>query len=175
MNISLRFHIDPTFLTSSFSINSAKWRIIKSIKQNDLVFLTERKVKNLNNDILKSRRNKIIAAVCSVTVLAGGSARIYAYSSSSKAEPTEEVKEEEASAEKDDGIISAGGTVASSQLSDESGLKNTSVKLTVEEVLAESGDSVTAGTQIYKLTDDSVEKAKKTPSPSKRQRQRPTR
>lgn len=118
----------------------------------------------MKNDILKKRRTKIIAAVCAMTVLAGGTARIYAFSSSDpdKSEQTEEAGEQETSSDKDSGIISAGGTVTSSQLSDELGLKNTSVKLTVEEVLAESGDSVSEGTQIYKLTDDSVEKAKKT-------------
>ena len=118
---------------------------------------------NLKQNSLKTRRIKIIAAVCAVTVLAGSTAGIYAFSSNSKpgTEEAEEVKKE-TSSEKDSGIISGGGTVTSSQLSDQLGLKNTSARLTVEEVLAESGNSVTAGTELYKLTDDSLEKAKKT-------------
>ncbi|MBR6044484.1 MAG: HlyD family efflux transporter periplasmic adaptor subunit [Ruminococcus sp.] len=118
---------------------------------------------NLKQNSLKTRRIKIIAAVCAVTVLAGSTAGIYAFSSNSKpgTEEAEEVKKE-TSSEKDSGIISGGGTVTSSQLSDQLGLKNTSARLTVGEVLAESGNSVTAGTELYKLTDDSLEKAKKT-------------
>ena len=118
---------------------------------------------DLKQNSLKTRRIKIIAAVCAVTVLAGSTAGIYAFSSNTqpKTEEAEDVKQENSS-EKDSGIISGGGTVTSSQLSDQLGLKNTSVRLTVEEVLTESGDSVTAGTELYKLTEDSLEKAKKT-------------
>jgi len=117
----------------------------------------------MKNEAFRSRRAKIIAAACAVTVLAGGSAGIYAFSSSApKTEEAEDVKDTPSASDKDSGIISAGGTVTSSQLSDTLGMKNTSVRLTVEEVLAEAGDSVTSGTELYKLTDDSVEKAKKT-------------
>lgn len=64
--------------------------------------------------------------------------------------------------ENKNGSISAGGTVSSSQLSDTLEMESTSAKLVVESVLAESGDEVTKGTQLYKLTSDSVSKAEKT-------------
>ena len=59
-------------------------------------------------------------------------------------------------------IISAGGTITSSRLSDTLGLKNTAIQLKVGEVLVESGDTVTAGTQLYMITEDSLAKAEKT-------------
>ncbi|MBR6101817.1 MAG: hypothetical protein IKP95_05280 [Ruminococcus sp.] len=61
----------------------------------------------------------------------GSTAGIYAFSSNTqpKTEEAEDVKQENSS-EKGSGIISGGGTVTSSQLSDQLGLKNTSVRLT---------------------------------------------
>lgn len=122
----------------------------------------------LKKDSENNRRRRFIAAVCAVTVLIGGSAEIYAFSanayakndsSDSSSESRAEVKQNKKS---DDGIISAGGTVESSQLTDELGLKDTSARLTVEKVLVSAGDAVKSGTQLYQLTADSVAKAKST-------------
>ena len=115
-----------------------------------------------------NRRRRLIAAVCAITVLIGGSAGIYAFSanayskndsSDSSSESRTEVKQNKKS---EDGIISAGGTVTSSQLTDELGLKDTSARLSVEKVLVSAGDAVKSGTQLYQLTADSVAKAKST-------------
>ena len=122
----------------------------------------------MKKDSENNRRRRFIAAVCAVTVLIGGSAGIYAFSanayakndsSDSSSESRAEVKQNKKS---DDGIISAGGTVESSQLTDELGLKDTSARLTVEKVLVSAGDAVKSGTQLYQLTADSVAKAKST-------------
>ncbi len=122
----------------------------------------------LKKDSENNRRRRFIAAVCAVTVLIGGSAGIYAFSanayakndsSDSSSESRAEVKQNKKS---DDGIISAGGTVEASQLTDELGLKDTSARLTVEKVLVSAGDAVKSGTQLYQLTADSVAKAKST-------------
>ena len=109
-----------------------------------------------------SRRKRIIAAICAAVVMAGGSTGIYAFSANDDKKPGDDESKVEEAKKADDGIISAGGTIESSQLSDELGLKDTAVKLTVEEVLVSEGDSVEEGTQLYKLTADSVTKAKKT-------------
>ena len=122
----------------------------------------------LKKDSENNRRRRFIAAVCAVTVLIGGSAGIYAFSanayakndsSDSSSESRAEVKQNKKS---NDGIISAGGTVEASQLTDELGLKDTSARLTVEKVLVSAGDAVKSGTQLYQLTADSVAKAKST-------------
>lgn len=122
----------------------------------------------LKKDSENNRRRRLIAAVCAITVLIGGSAGIYAFSanayskndsSDSSSESRTEVKQNKKS---EDGIISAGGTVTSSQLTDELGLKDTSARLSVEKVLVSAGDAVKSGTQLYQLTADSVAKAKST-------------
>ncbi|WP_363292255.1 response regulator transcription factor [uncultured Ruminococcus sp.] len=60
----------------------------------------------------------------------------------------------EVTSPKKDETISAGGTVSSSQLEATLGIKNSSAKITVEEVLVSSGESVSEGTELYKLTDE---------------------
>ncbi|MBE6863357.1 MAG: HlyD family efflux transporter periplasmic adaptor subunit [Ruminococcus flavefaciens] len=108
----------------------------------------------------RSHRIKIVAAVCAMVIIAGGTAGVYAVHSKTHARTASE--ESSITAEKnDDSTLNAGGTVTSAQLNDSLGLKNTSVQLTVESVLAEAGDSVTAGTKLYKLTDESLAKALK--------------
>lgn len=104
----------------------------------------------------------MIAAVCAAVIMAGGSAGIYAFSAGEDKKPESDDSKQESAKKADDGIISAGGTIETSQLGDELGLENTAVKLTVEEVLVSEGDSAEVGTKLYKLTDDSVTKAKKT-------------
>lgn len=104
----------------------------------------------------------MIAAVCAAVIMAGGSAGIYAFSAGEDKKPKSDDSKQESAKKADDGIISAGGTIETSQLGDELGLENTAVKLTVEEVLVSEGDSAEVGTKLYKLTDDSVTKAKKT-------------
>ena len=104
----------------------------------------------------------MIAAVCAAVIMAGGSAGIYALSAGEDKKPKSDDSKQESAKKADDGIISAGGTIETSQLGDELGLENTAVKLTVEEVLVSEGDSAEVGTKLYKLTDDSVTKAKKT-------------
>ena len=111
----------------------------------------------------KNHRKRLIAAVCAVTVLIGGSAGIYAFAANSstkkdKSDESSEVKEEKKQA--DDGMISAGGTIEAAQLGDELGLKDTAAKLTVEKVLVSEGDEVKGGTRLYQLTPDSVSRAK---------------
>ncbi len=109
-----------------------------------------------------SRKKRMIAAVCAAVIMAGGSAGIYAFSAGEDKKPESDDSKQESAKIADDGIISAGGTIETSQLGDELGLENTAVKLTVEEVLVSEGDSAEVGTKLYKLTDDSVTKAKKT-------------
>ena len=111
-----------------------------------------------------SRRSiHIIAAVAAFLILAGGTAGAFALRSNA-GEQTESSQEGGSvrAAAANDGTISAGGTIASAQRSDDLGLVNTSVRLTVEAVLAEAGDTVKAGTALYQITEDSLTKAEKT-------------
>ncbi len=112
------------------------------------------------------RRKRFAAGICAAVILIGGSAGIYAFSAGAygKNDKTDSSSEDkrEVSKSSDDGIISGGGTITSSQLSDELGLKNTSARLVIEKVLAETGSSVTSGTKLYQITSDSLAKAKKT-------------
>lgn len=109
------------------------------------------------------RRTRIIAAICAVLLITGGGAGIYASRSKSKAQAaqSETQPKAEISAAKKDQSVSAGGTVTCKQRSDTLGLVNTNVRLTVESVLAESGDTVTAGTALYQITADSLAKVEK--------------
>lgn len=111
----------------------------------------------------RSRRIRIAAAVCAIVIAAGGSAGAYALrkNSNAKAAPAE-TSMINASAAVDNEIISVGGTVESSQLSDSFGLKDTALRLIVEKVMAEQGESVTAGTPLYQITSESLAKAEKT-------------
>ena len=59
-------------------------------------------------------------------------------------------------------IISSGGTISAAQVYDYLGMESTNIKLTVEEVYASAGDTVTEGDSLYKLTDASVQKAAST-------------
>ena len=94
---------------------------------------------------------RVIAAICAMAVLAGSSAGVYAIHNHSNAIAAPEEKATISSGvSKENDIISAGGTITSSQLSDTLGLKNTAIQLKVGEVLVESGDTVTAGTQLKK-------------------------
>lgn len=112
----------------------------------------------------RKRRIQIIAAVCAVLLITGSGAGILASRSKANAQTaqTEEQPKSTGSASKKDQSISAGGTVTCAQRTDTLGLVNTNVRLTVESVLAESGDTVTAGTALYQITADSLAKAEKT-------------
>ena len=118
----------------------------------------------MNTETGKRRRMRIAAAVCAVMIITGGAAGINMLRTEASSQEVPEEKEavKDTAEKKDDGIISAGGTVTSDYLTDDLGMKDTSVRLTVEEVIAEAGDSVTEGTQLYKLTSESLEKAEKT-------------
>lgn len=100
------------------------------------------------NEILKGKR--LTAGICAVLLIAGSSVGLMKTFS------------EKNSGSQEDETISAGGTVSSSQLKATLGIKNSSAKITVEEVLVSSGESVSEGTELYKLTDESIEKVKKT-------------
>ena len=110
------------------------------------------------------RKNRIIAAVCAVVAAGGGTAGALALHARSgeKPETTQRNAMPVSADAADNGTISAGGTVESEQFGDDLGLVNTNVRLTVEAVLAESGDTVTAGTPLYQITEDSLAKAEKT-------------
>lgn len=117
----------------------------------------------MKQEINRSHRIKVIAAICAVIVLAGSTAGIHAFRTNSHAQAApSNIAEVSASVPADNGVISAGGTITSSQLTDSLGLQGTAVQLTVEKVLAEAGDTVTAGTPLYQVTSDSLAKAEKT-------------
>ena len=116
----------------------------------------------MENKTGRSRRIRLIAAICAVVVLTGGAAGIYKLQKPDAQAASNEKETLSTSASADDGIISAGGTITSSQLTDSLGFENTSVQLTVEEILVESGENVTVGTPLYKLTSESLSKAEKT-------------
>ena len=120
----------------------------------------------MKQENIKLRRRRVTAAICAAVMLAGTSTGIYAFSANSETEQEEPQKADadtkSADSSAKDGIISGSGTVTSSQVGDELGMKNTSARLTVETVLAAEGDTVTAGTELYKVTSDSLEKAEKT-------------
>lgn len=113
------------------------------------------------------RRVRIAAAVCAVLIVAGTTAGVIAARAGTKAQAAQNETKvttvaETASAAKRSGSISAGGTVTSAQNSDSLGMVNTSVRLTVGEILAEAGDSVKKDTALFRITEDSLTKAKKT-------------
>lgn len=112
----------------------------------------------------RRRKTRIIAAVCALVIVAGGTAGAMAYRAQSgeKTDTAQRSGRTVSAATVGSGAISAGGTIASGQYGDDLGLVNTSVRLTVESVLAESGSSVTAGTPLYQITEDSLAKAEKT-------------
>ena len=112
-----------------------------------------------------TRRKRALAAVCALTLLIGSSAGVYAFG----ADPDTDAHITDSSLQTTHSksktacsVISADGTITASQLSERFGFENTSAKLTVEKVLVETGDTVTSGTKLYRLTADSVAKAKLT-------------
>lgn len=112
-----------------------------------------------------TRRKRVLAAVCALTLLIGSSAGVYAFGADpdTDAHITDSSLQTTHSKSKTAGsVISADGTITASQLSERFGFENTSAKLTVEKVLVETGDTVTSGTKLYRLTADSVAKAKLT-------------
>ena len=111
----------------------------------------------------RSRRIRVIAAICAMVILAGSSAGVYSLrrNPNAKAAPAEKAAAS-SSASTDEEIISAGGTVTSAQLGESLCLENTSVRLSVEKVLVETGQGITAGTPICQLSTDSLQKAEKT-------------
>ncbi len=117
----------------------------------------------MNEKQTGTRRIRMIAAICAVLLIAGSGAGIFAAHSKAGAQTaqTAEQPKKEAAA-KTDRSVSAGGTVTCAQRTDTLNLVNTNVRLTVESVLAESGDTVTAGTALYQITADSLAKAEKT-------------
>ena len=150
---SLRLHI-------KFRLNLVTYVIIINRKSNPI---HKKDVENMKQENTRSRRIRIIAAVCAMVLIAGGSAGALALRTKTHAQSAQSDETEVNTVNAaDDGIISAGGTVTSSQLSDLLGLENTAVKLTVGEVLVESGDTVTVGTPLYQITADSLAKAEKT-------------
>ena len=112
----------------------------------------------------RRRKTRIIAAICAIVIVAGGTAGALAYRAHSgeNADTAQRSGRTVSAATAGSGAISAGGTIASKQYGDDLGLVNTSVRLTVGAVLAESGSSVTAGTPLYQITEDSLAKAEKT-------------
>ena len=113
----------------------------------------------------RSGLKRIIAAVCAVTIIGGGGAWLYSLRAANEAQTavSDNAAVNKVSAgSSEDTTINAGGTISAAQLSDGLGMSGTSVRLTVEGVLAESGDTVSAGTKLYKITEDSLAKAEKT-------------
>ena len=157
--ISFNFHLCLTSLTPVFSANSVTKAII--ISETKEIHIKE--VDAMKEGIYRSRRIRITAAVCAVVITAGGSAGAYALhkNTNAKAAPAETAATG-SPATADNGIISSGGTVTSSQLAESLGLENTAVKLSVENVLAEQGETVEVGTPLYQITSDSLAKAEKT-------------
>ena len=111
----------------------------------------------------RSRRIRVVAAICAMVILAASSVGVYSLrrNPNAKAAPAEKAAAS-SSASNTEEIISAGGTVTSAQLGESLGLENTSVRLSVEKVLVETGQSITAGTPICQLSTDSLQKAEKT-------------
>lgn len=122
------------------------------------------RMKKVISDNNKKVARKRIVAIAALLIIAGGSTVGIVFSQKKKpqAEKTANNIQINASAMETGGTISAGGTITSAQLYDYIGLESTAVRLQIEEVYVESGNSVTAGTQLYKLTDETVTKGKST-------------
>lgn len=121
-------------------------------------------MKKVISDNNKKVARKRIVAIVALLIIAGGSTVGIVFSQKKKpqAEKTANNIQINASAMETGGTISAGGTITSAQLYDYIGLESTAVRLQIEEVYVESGNSVTAGTQLYKLTAETVTKGKST-------------
>ena len=120
-------------------------------------------MKEIVSRIKNTTKKQRIIAIAAVVIVAGGTSAVIGVSKHKN--NTEERNDKNAfsldvSALEASDTISSGGTISSAQLYDYLNLESTAVQLKVEEVYVESGDSITAGTQIYKLTEDSVAKAK---------------
>ena len=117
-------------------------------------------MKKLFSDIRHANSRKKIIAAAALLIIAGGTTVGIVFSQQKKSQPEKETNNFgiNASAMETGGTISAGGTITSAQLYDYTGLESTAVRLQIEEVYAESGNSVTAGTKLYKLTDETVAK-----------------
>lgn len=122
------------------------------------------RMKKVISDNNKKVAKKRIVAIAALLIIAGGSTVGIVFSQKKKpqAEKTANNIQINASAMEMGGTISAGGTITSAQLYDYIGLESTAVRLQIEEVYVESGNLVTAGTQLYKLTDEAVTKGKST-------------
>ena len=122
-------------------------------------------MKEIVSRIKNTTKKQRIIAIAAVVIVAVGTATVIGVSKHKN--NTEDRTDKNAfsldvSALEASDNISSGGTISSAQLYDYLNLESTAVQLKVEEVYVESGDSITAGTQIYKLTEDSVAKAKTT-------------
>ena len=107
----------------------------------------------MKNENTGKRRVRITAAVCAVLIVAGTTAGVIAARAGTKAQAAQNETKvttvaETASTANRSGSISAGGTVTSAQNSDSLGMVNTSVRLTVGEILVEAGDTVKSGTAL---------------------------
>ncbi len=112
-------------------------------------------VSRIKNTTTKQR----IIAVAVLVLLAGGTAAAVIGLSRRNLVPERTGMDDfviDAAALDANDTISAGGTISSAQLYDYIGLESTAAKLEISEVYVESGDSITAGTQLYKLTEKSV-------------------
>ncbi len=112
-------------------------------------------VSRIKNTTTKQR----IIAVSALVLIAGGTSAVIIVSQRQNAVPKRNGMDDlvlDTSALEENDTISAGGTISSAQLYDYIGLESTSIKLEIEDVYVESGDTITAGTQLYKLTAESV-------------------
>lgn len=118
-------------------------------------------VSRIKNTTTKQR----IIAIAAVVLVAGGAAAVIGLSKQRNniSERTDmDGSSMNVSALEANDTISAGGTISSAQLYDYLDLESTAVQLEVGAVYVEAGDSITAGTQLYKLTDESVANARTT-------------
>lgn len=112
--------------------------------------------------LFKNNRKRIVAWVCAVVAVFGGVGTVFFAASKKKTEDSGSVKNFSMNSSKsDNGVISSGGTVESKQLCDYLGFESTNLRLKVDEVYVESGDTIEEGTAVYKITADSLEKAEK--------------
>ncbi len=111
-----------------------------------------------------SVKQRIIAIAAFILAAGGITAGVFALRHRAKPEQLENTDgfSMNAAAMENTETISANGTISSAQLYESVGMESTAIQLEVAEVLTESGATVTAGTALYSLTEDSVASAQAT-------------
>ena len=152
---------NPTILekTTEFGRNSNRRFVVKINEIKQLIFSHKKDSARQKNK--KARKKWIITALILVLALSGGSMAtvMILHKNSSRSEFT--LQDNLAGLNFTEDMIAASGVTNVGITEETFDVENLTTVLEIEEVYAASGEEVTAGDKILKLTEDSVEEARK--------------